>query len=210
MIVIGVTGAPGSGKSTVAGMFGELGARVLDADRIAREMTEPGRPARREIVRAFGRAVVRPDGALDRGALASVVFGHAPKRRALEAIVHPRVMREIRRRLARLRRRRGTRAAVLDVPLLVEVGAHAWVDALVIVTAPAAVRRRRLHTQRGWSAAEVRARTAAQLDSAAKAALADAVVDNAGGIPATRRQVRRLWNRLGRNRFSSRSSTSAR
>ncbi|MBI4341561.1 MAG: dephospho-CoA kinase [Candidatus Omnitrophica bacterium] len=211
MVVIGVTGGFGTGKSTVAGMFKRLGAVVLDADAITHELMEPKRLAWRQIVKAFGAGVLNDDETVNRRRLAAIVFEHAPRRRQLEAIVHPKVMRAIARRLHELRRARRMKAVVLDVPLLVETGAQRLVDALVVVTASPEVQRQRLRRKYGTSEEELNARMDAQWNLSAKAALADAVVENSGSVESTRTQVRQLWNQLVRNSPRKRpSSTSAR
>ena len=199
MIVIGVTGGFGTGKSTVAGMFQRLGAVVLDADAIAHELMEPKTPAWRQIVKAFGVRILNADETVNRRHLAAIVFRAPRRRRKLEAILHPKVLRAIRRRLHELRRSRRVKAVVLDVPLLVEAGAERLADALIVVTALPAVQRRRLQHKYGISGEALDARIAAQWDLSAKAALADAVVENSGSVDATRTQVKRLWNRLVRS-----------
>ncbi len=196
MVVIGVTGGLGTGKSTVAGMFKRLGAVVLDADHMAHHVMEPKRLAWRQIVKMFGEGVLNDDETIDRRRLAALVFGDETKRRQLERLVHPRVLREIKQTLRRLRRARKVRAVVLDVPLLFEVGAQRQADALVVVTAPPPVARGRLMTKHGWTQEEIDARMRAQWELSAKVALADHVVDNSDGMDATRTQVKRLWNQL--------------
>ncbi len=225
MVVIGVTGGVGTGKTTVAGMFKRLGAVVLDADEIAHQVMEPKRLAWREIVKTFGEGVLNDDQTVNRKRLAALVFRDEPSRRRLERIIHPRVLREIKARLHRLRRpsaafrtpsrarvegrrARKVKVVVLDIPLLVEAGAHDLADALVVVTAPPDVQRQRLTAKFGWTDAETNARMDAQWDLSAKVALADVVVDNADGVETTRTQVKRLWNRLVPR--SSKSSTSER
>ena len=198
MMVIGVTGGVGTGKSTVAAMFKRLGAVVLDADAIAHQVMEPTRPAWRRIVKAFGSGVLHDDRTINRTRLAAIVFQDASRRRRLERIIHPPVLREIRRQLRQLRRARRAPAVVLDVPLLIEVGAHRGVDALVVVTAPPQIQRQRLQRTSGWSHEQIRARVAAQWTLSAKVALADHVVDNGNGVATTRTQVTRLWNQLVR------------
>lgn len=196
MVVIGVTGGVGAGKSTVAGLFRELGAVVLDADAITHELMEPKRLVWRAVVRAFGEGMLNDDQTINRKRLAAVVFEEPERRRQLEAIVHPQVVRRIKQELHRLQRSRRVRAVVLDVPLLVEVGAQRMVDALVVVTAPSAAQRERLQQQHGWSDEEVSKRLTAQWDLSAKVALADYVVDNGDGRTATRTQVKHIWNQL--------------
>ena len=196
MVVIGVTGGVGTGKSTVAKMFEQLGAAVLDADAMAHRVMEPKRLAWRQIVKAFGERLLNDDQTINRSRLASIVFRDEQSRRRLERIVHPPVLRHIRQQLHRLRRSRRIRAVVLDVPLLVEVGAQDLVDALVVVTAPPELQRERIRRRYGWSEEEARSRIAAQWELSAKVALADQVVDNSDGVDATRTQVKRIWNQL--------------
>ena len=200
MFVIGVTGGVGTGKSTVAGMFKRLGAVVLDADVIAHDVIQPKRPAWRATVKAFGRVVLNADGTINRRRLAANVFGSTSQRKRLERMIHPQVLRTIRQALRRLRQ---TPVVVLDVPLLLESGMKRDVDALVVVTAPRDVQHRRLARKFGWSKEEITARNAAQWTLAAKVALADFVVDNSGGVRATRTQVKRIWNQLRKHRKSS-------
>jgi dephospho-CoA kinase len=212
MVVIGLTGGLGTGKSTVAKMFGDLGAVVLDADRIAHEVMEPKKLAWRAIVKQFGQGVLNEDQTINRRWLADRVFRDPQARRQLEEIVHPRVLQHIKQRLHRLSRnrpayrakqgKRPSRGAgrrlqvvVLDVPLLIESGVPRLVDTVVVVTAPPEVQRRRL-TARGMAEEEINARVAAQWEPARKTAVADYVVDNADGLEQTRRQVKQLWNQL--------------
>ena len=208
MIIIGVTGGVGTGKSTVAAMFKRLGAAVLDADAIAHQVIEPRRLAWRQLVKTFGERVLDDDGTVNRRRLAALAFPDAQRRRQLERIIHPQVFREIRRQLHRLRRGRAIQAVALDVPLLLEAGGRDLVNALVVVTAPAAVQRARLKKRHGWMDEEIEARISAQWELSAKAALADYVVDNSDGVDATRTQVKRIWNQLAL--VSRRSSTSRR
>jgi dephospho-CoA kinase len=195
MIVIGITGGVGTGKSTVARMLKELGAKVIDADELAREALRPRGVGWRRVVRAFGRTILNADGSIDRHALGRRVFHDARTRRRLEAIVHPYVIRQTRARLARWRRAKRVRVVALDVPLLLEAGMRRLVDLLVVVNAAAPAQRRRLQQARGWSAREVAQRVKAQWTVSAKAALADVVIDNGAGLLKTRRQVADLWNR---------------
>jgi len=196
MVVIGVTGSFGTGKSTVARMFGRLGAVVLDADTVSHRLMEPKRLAWRQIVKAFGADILNDDQTVNRRRLAAIVFSDAQRRKELEAVLHPKVLRELRHQVHRLRRSRRTRAVVLDVPLLLEAGGKGLADALVVVTAPPAVQRERLAQKYGWPEDELRARIAAQWDVSAKVALADHVVDNKGSVDATRTQVKRIWSQL--------------
>ncbi len=208
MVVIGVTGGVGTGKSTVTKMFQQLGAVALDADVIAHQVMEPKRLAWRQIIKAFGQGVLNEDQTVNRKRLAAVVFADEEQRKRLEGISHPKVLHVIKQQLHRLKRSRRVRAVVLDVPLLLEAGAQDLVDMLVVVSVPPGVARERLKKQYGWSKEETDARMAAQWDMSAKVALADEVVDNANGVDATRTQVKRIWNQ--RVRASKPSSTSRR
>ena len=201
MIVIGVTGGLGTGKSTVARLFGQLGAVIIDADKVAHEVMEPKRLAWRQLVKAFGPDILNEDETINRRWLAQRIFRDPQARAELEGIVHPQVLRHIKqqlRRLSRLRRGRNrdrVKAVVLDVPLLLETGSDALVDVVVVVTAPPEIQRQRL-LERGMSEADAAARMAAQWELKKKLAKAHHVVENANGLEQTRRQVTSLWNQL--------------
>ena len=213
MVIIGLTGGLGTGKSTVAKMLGEFGATVLDADVIAHQVMEPRRLAWRKIVEAFGREILNEDETINRRRLGLIVFANEERRKQLEAIVHPQVLREIKQQLGRLRRKHRLPAVVIDVPLLIEAGAQDLADVVVVVTAPAQAQRERLRKKFGWTEDELSRRIGAQMPLSAKAGLADHVIDNADGVEATRTQVKQLWQRLKARRVrrsSNRSSTSRR
>ena len=210
MVVIGVTGGVATGKSTVARLFRRRGAVVLDADAIAHELMRPRRVAWRAIRRAFGKGVLGVDGRVNRRRLAAVVFRHAARRRRLEGILHPLVYRRIRRDVARLCRRRGVPAVVLDVPLLFETRGQRLADVVVVVTAPRAVQRARWARHPGGTQEALDARMRAQWKLSAKAALADYVVDNANGLDATRTQVGQIWKAVVPPRPGHRPSSTSR
>ena len=194
MRVVGLTGGIASGKSTVSAMFRELGAQVIDADQVAREVVEPGTPALEEIARRFPGAVDAA-GRLDRAALGARVFSDATERRALEAIVHPRIRDEVARRTEALARA-GVQVVLYDAALLIENGLHRGMDGVILVSAPEAVQRARLAARDGLDDAAISARLAAQLPLAAKRADATWVVDNGGSLDETRAQVRRIWEEI--------------
>ncbi|MBI1952978.1 MAG: dephospho-CoA kinase [Candidatus Omnitrophica bacterium] len=196
MIVIGLTGGVGTGKSTVAAEFKRLGARVLDADRLARGLMEPGRPVFKKIVSVFGKTVLGPGGRLDRGALSERVFRRGGALKKLTGIVHPEVRRQIRARVKRMAARNPASVVVLDVPLLLESKGAYRCDALVVVTAPAETAARRLRLRSGWSVKEIKRRGRFQWPLARKAALADFVVRNGGSRMGTRRQVVRVFSQI--------------
>lgn len=194
MVVIGITGGFGTGKSTVARFFKQLGAVVLDADTLAHQAMEPKKLAWRQIVKRFGTAILNDDSTIDRKQLAEAVFQDEGRRRQLEGIIHPQVLRALKRGVHGYRRMRKVPAVVLDVPLLIEAGAQNLVDLLVVVTAPLPVQMRRLKEKYGWTQEEIGSRISAQMDLSAKAALADYVVDNGSSVENTRKQVKRIWN----------------
>lgn len=196
MVVVGLTGGIGSGKSTVAAMLGERGAVVVDADAIARQAVEPGRPAYQAVVDRFGPAVVTLDGAIDRSGLAAVVFGDPVARRELEAIVHPAVRAGVAERVA-VEAAAGTAVVVVEIPLLAESpAARAGLEAVIVVDCPEDVAVERLVEHRRMVAADARARVAAQATRADRLAIADFVVDNSGGRQALAAEVQRCWDWL--------------
>jgi dephospho-CoA kinase len=194
MLLVGLTGGIGSGKSTVARMLEERGAVVFDADVLARAAVEPGTPGHDAVVERFGSNVLLPGGALDREALASIVFADPAARRDLEAIVHP----EVRRLFAEgCERYQGTDAVVVfGAPLLVETGMHTAFDVLIVVSAPVERQIERLMRDRGMSEAAIRARIDAQLPFEEKAAVADVLIDNDGSLEDLDGRVDRAWTEL--------------
>jgi dephospho-CoA kinase len=190
---IGLTGGIGSGKSEVSRRLASLGAVVIDADRLAREVVEPGTPGLAEVVQAFGPGVLAPDGSLDRPALGARVFGDDDARRRLEAIVHPRV----RARAAELEHAAGPDAVVVhDIPLLVETGRPESFDAVIVVDVPVEVQVERLVGQRGMTEDEARSRIAAQATRERRAGVADFIVDNTGSLDDLEAAVRGIWEEL--------------
>ncbi|MDP9390107.1 MAG: dephospho-CoA kinase [Actinomycetota bacterium] len=186
---IGLTGGIGSGKSTVATLLAARGAVVVDSDRIAREVVEPGTPGLAAVVEAFGEQVRVADGSLDRPRLASIVFADPEARKRLDGIVHPLV----RARAAELAAAAPDDAVVVhDVPLLVETGQAGSYDVVLVVEADVEIRVRRL-IQRGLTEDDARARIAAQATDAQRRAAADVVLDNSGTPEELAAQVDRFW-----------------
>jgi len=194
VLLVGLTGGIGSGKSTVARMLEERGAVVFDADLLAREAVEPGTSGHTAVIERFGADVLAPGGELDREALASIVFADPSARRDLEQIVHP----EVRRLFAEGSEayRDTDRIVVFSAPLLVESGMHTAFEILVVVSATVAMQIERLMRQRGMSEAAIRARIDAQAPLEDKAAVADILVDNGGTLDELEGQVERLWHDL--------------
>ena len=189
MLRIGLTGGIGSGKSTVSALLAARGAVVIDADRIAREVVEPGTPGLAAVVEAFGPDLLGADGSLDRPALAAIVFGDPEARKRLDGIVHPLV----RSRAAELAAAAPEDAVVVhDVPLLVETGQAASYDLVLVVQADPETRVFRL-VQRGLTEADARARMAAQATDEQRRAVADVVLDNGGTEAELAAQVNRFW-----------------
>lgn len=182
--VVGLLGGIGSGKSAVAAQFRKLGARTVDADRIAHGvLDEPA--VRRTLASWWGPEVLRA-GRVDRARVARRAFSSAADAARLNALVHPRIRRELRRQVARARR--GARVVVVEAALLLETGSDAWCDVLVFVDAPRAARRRRVES-RGWTAAEWNRRERLQWPLPRKRRKADYVIDNGGSRAAARKQV---------------------
>lgn len=194
MLLVGLTGGIGSGKSSVARMLGEHGAVVFDADRLAREAVELGTRGYVAVVELFGSDVLLPGGELDRPALAKRVFSNDIERRELESVLHPEIFRMLRERVAPFKD--SDRVVVFDAPLLIESGFDAECDVVVLVEAPMGVRIKRVMIDPGRSEEDIRARNAAQASEEVKEARADAVIQNDGPLDALERQVERLWGEL--------------
>lgn len=190
-VQIGLTGGIGAGKTTVARRFAELGALVVDADVLAREVVGPGTDGLAAVVAEFGPEVLAADGSLDRPALAKLVFGDEAARERLNAIVHPLVRRRAAEQIAEAPP--GT-VVVQDVPLLVETGLAGGYDLVVVVEAPEEVRVGRLTRDRGIAADEARSRMAAQATDAERRAVADVVLVNDGDLDGLRAQADRVWS----------------
>ena len=195
-LLVGLTGSIATGKSTVSRMFAHLGARVVDADLLAREVVMPGQAAYARIVEEFGRQVVQEDGALDRKALGALVFGDAAKRRRLEEITHPAIGLRQERLLSVLDEEAFEGVVLWDAALLFEGGGAAKMDRVVVVYADPATELRRLMERDGLSDADARARIASQMPVAKKAKLAHHVIDNSGTREETLRQVRAVYGAL--------------
>ena len=193
MRLIGLTGDIAAGKSTVSQMLEHKGAVIVDADRIARDIVEPGSPTLQAIVERFGHAVLRPDGTLDRAALAAMVFGDNEALKDLNAITHPAIGAEMARRASE---HAGTdRVVVFDIALMRDKQQYG-VELMVLVTAPEEERVCRMVRDRGTTEADARARIAAQAYLADRVRHADVVIDNSGTRDDLARQVDALWERL--------------
>lgn len=200
--ILGLTGGIGTGKSTVARMFEQRGAVVIDADAIVHELQQPGSPILAEIAEAFGTEILLPDGSLDRARLGTLAFRDAEARARLGRIVHPRVGAEMARRLEAARAARVS-LVLLDIPLLFEGraagGASAsrdTVEAVIVVYAPESAQIERQVARNGYDRAEAERRVRAQMPIEEKRRLADFVIDNSGSLAETERQVEALFEEL--------------
>jgi dephospho-CoA kinase len=189
-VQIGLTGGIGSGKSSAARRFGELGALVIDADLVAREVVEPGTDGLRAVAAEFGDRVLDGEGRLDRPALAAVVFADEGARARLNGVLHPRIRARVAERIAAAPA--GT-VVVQDIPLLTETGQAGSFDLVVVVEAPPALRVERLTRDRGMPAEQARARMASQATDEQRRAIADVVLVNDGSVEDLRAQVDRVW-----------------
>lgn len=195
MIVIGVAGGIASGKSTVARVFEELGARVLDADAIGHDLLRTDR-LRDRIREAFGEDVLTPEGDVDRRALGRLVFGDDQARQRLNRLVRPAIRGEIRRRIAGMRGEGYDGAVVVDAPLLVDTGPTDLADRVVLVTAPATTRKERIIRRSGLSEGEAEQRIAAQVPDEQQMRWADHVLENNGTQDELTTEAEALWKRI--------------
>lgn len=193
MPLIALTGGIASGKSTIAARLAEHGATVVDADRIVREVQQPGGPVLDDIAVAFGAEVIAADGALDRAALGARVFGDDAALARLNAIVHPAVRAESQRRFDAAFAADPAAVVVYDVPLLVEARVDDPWDLIVVADAPAELRVQRMVRLRGMSEQDARRRIGAQVSDEQRRAIADVVIDTSGAVEHTLAQVDELW-----------------
>ena len=196
MKIFGLTGGIACGKSTVSALLTERGAKVIDADQIARDVVLPGKPAYEDIVETFGKGVLAADGTLDRPALGRIVFADEKARARLNAITHPRIAQETAQRF-QAERAAGTQILIYDAALLVETGGYKMYEALIVVSARPEIQIQRLIARDGISEEEAGQKIAAQLPLEEKEAVADYVIDNSGTLEELKTQVDALWTSLG-------------
>ena len=198
MLLIGLTGGVATGKSTVAKLLKTCGAVIIDADALAREVVQPGKPAWRDIVRLYGEQVLKPDRTLNRPALAHIVFRDSHKLRALNAIIHPRVAREQARLTRDIGRKDPDAIVMYDVPLLFEAGVDKRVDRIVVVAADRETQITRLQRRDHLTRAEALRRIRSQLPLATKIKQADYVIDGTLPLSQLKRTVKDLYAWLRR------------
>jgi len=196
-MIIGLTGGIGSGKSLVGTMLAELGAQVIDTDKVGHRVYLPGSEGWRRLVDTFGQDIVAADGTIDRKRLGALVFADVERRRALNAIVHPLIFQEIGREIAARRVAGFTGHVVLEAPVLVEAKGTGTVDRIWVVTAPRDSIHHRLTGSRDMTPEEVEARMGAQLSDAERRKHADLVIENDGDVATLRARVEQAWRALG-------------
>lgn len=195
MLVVGITGSIGAGKTTLASMLKEKGAEVLDADLIAHEAMEPQSPAWQEVVDEFGESVLGKNKEIDRKKLAEIVFANSEKLKALNRIVHPRVIERVNSKLKELRKEKPNTIAVIDAPLLIEAGMKEMLDLLMVVVTKEELRLARA-AGLGLTAVEMRNRNEKQMPQGEKARYADYIIENEGGLEELKQKAEDLWQIL--------------
>jgi dephospho-CoA kinase len=197
--LVGLTGGIASGKSTVATMLRELGAKIINADDLARAIVQPGKEAWKEIVAAFGTEVLRPDRAIDREKLRTTIFQDATARKRLDSITHPRI-----RALAQARAQelaaKGAAIVIYEAPLLFEKEAHLWLRPVILVACDDFLQRRRLKARDRLNDAEIEQHIKAQMPLSEKRALADFVIENNGDLEDLKKQVKEVWTKLANSK----------
>tara|TARA_B100000315_G_scaffold258828_1_gene312344 strand:+ start:915 stop:1502 length:588 start_codon:yes stop_codon:yes gene_type:complete len=195
MKIIGLTGGIGSGKSTVAGFLAELGALIIDADKVGREVLKPGTKIWQQVVATFGGQILTPDGEINRKKLASLVFGSPGRLELLSRLMHPEIYKRIKAQLLEYRRQQDS-VVILEAPLLVEAGWTELVDEVWVITASETTVLERLKQQLGLSQKESLARIRSQLPARERAKHADVVLNTELGLDELRTKVKKLWQRL--------------
>jgi dephospho-CoA kinase len=209
MLRVGLTGGIASGKSTVVAMLRELGCRVLEADKIAHQMIEPGGAAYAEVVREFGPGILTPEGQVDRARLGAIVFANPKRLTRLNSIVHPPVLAEQDRQLAAIERAEPHSVAIVEAALLIEAGYDRKLDCLVVTWCTPEQQLMRLTQRSGMTAEQARQRIAAQMPAEEKRWMADEEIDCSGTIEHTREQVVALFVKLRRTESERHKNSTA-
>ena len=195
MKLIGLTGGIATGKSSVAAMLSQLGARIIDADELAREIAHPGQEAWQEIVEAFGQEVLREDKSIDREKLRKIVFKDTTARNRLESITHPRIRSLAQQRMQQLAAE-GAKIVVYMAPLLFENQVHLWLRPVILVACDAATQKRRLQKRDGLNDEEIQQHLKAQMSLEEKRKLADFIIENNGSPDELKKQVQEVWRKI--------------
>jgi len=196
MVIVGLTGGIGSGKSTTAGMFKEEGADIIDFDLLARTVVEPGKPAWRKIVEYFGPNFLNPDGSINRAALGKIVFSEDKSRKALEDFVHPMILKERDRLVEQIKDKNSSSVIIVDFPLLFELGMGRDFDKTVLVYAPRGVQIKRVMQRDGLSKEEAEKRLKAQMPIDEKRKLSDYIIEAETTFAVMRDQVKGIMHSL--------------
>ncbi|WP_339269985.1 dephospho-CoA kinase [Paenibacillus sp. FSL R5-0470] len=196
-MIIGLTGGIASGKSTVSALLVSKGARLVDADVIAREVMLPGHEVLAAAVKQFGSEILSSDGTLNRGKLGDIVFQNPAALQALNNLTHPAIRREIKERMNSMEEEDPKKLTIVDIPLLFESGLESMFHEILVVYVPREVQIARLMERNGLSIEQAEARLNAQMDIEAKRNKADYIIDNSGELAHTEQQVAVLWDRLG-------------
>ena len=196
MVIVGLTGGIGSGKSTVARMLKDEGAHVIDFDYLARRVVEPDKPAWRDIVDYFGPEILSSDGTVNRSALAKIVFSDDKRRKVLEGFTHPRIFEEKDALIRAIKEKDPCSIAIVDVPLLFELDLRDMFDKVILAYVPRAMQIRRVLKKGALGRAEVEKRLNAQIPIEEKRFLSDYIIDNEGSLRDTRDQVRKIIREL--------------
>ena len=199
MIIAGLTGGIASGKSTVSGFLADAGARIIDADKIARIVVEPGAPAYDDILSFFGSAILQPDGQIDRERLGDIIFNDPDKKRRLNAIVHPRVFEQSAQRIAEIAAQDPDAVVIMDIPLLLEAGMERDLAEVIVVYVPEPLQLERLMKRDGIGKKAAMARIRSQMHIEKKRKRATIVIDNSGSRKDTQRAAQEVFARLERN-----------
>jgi len=199
MVTIGVTGGIGTGKSLVTGIFRSLGAFIIDADILAREVVGPDMPAYHKIVSMFGDSIIDADKKINRKKLGEIVFHDRVSLKQLEQIIHPEVIREQEKLIHDYREKNKEGCIIVDAPLLIEAGFHEKLDYLIVVSSKTDIQEERLYQRNGMTQDEVERRRLAQLPMEEKKQLADWIIDNNGTREDTRDQVKKIWEIIQEN-----------
>jgi len=196
MLRVGLTGNIATGKSTVGAMFVELGCHLIDSDQISHQVYRPGTPVYEAIVAEFGKTILAPDGTIDRRILGDIVFKARHARARLNDLVHPAIIQRQKEWLKEVEARDPQAIAIVDAALMIEVGTYKNYDKLIVVTCTPEVQAERLRARSGLSEEQIEARIRSQMPPEEKVKYADFVIDNAGSLESTRRQVKKVFNAL--------------
>jgi dephospho-CoA kinase len=196
MLIVGLTGGVASGKTAVSRVLEKEGAYIIDADQIARELVKPRKPAWKEIIRAFGQEILQEDGSIHRKKLAGKVFADAKQRKLLNRMLHPRIRKEMDRRVKEIGQRDPEAIVVIDAPLLVELGNHRRMDKLIVVTSTRTQQLERLKDRDGANPEEALRIVSSQMPLEEKLKFADFVIRNEGSLEETKRKAREVFKEL--------------